>query len=163
MSTSVDVFIDYVCPFCFLVEPALEELRRDRDVKVNIRPFELRPDPVPTLRPEDDYLPRVWNDLVYPIAERIGIRFACQVCHLSPARRRHSLYCSSRMNTISLGHTPRQCSRHSSRTTGTSETRKLLSTYPGPWDWRQPPSEKPWRAPHANVSIKQTSPMQPKL
>ena len=73
MSTSVDVFIDYVCPFCFLVEPALEELRRDRDVKVNIRPFELRPDPVPTLRPEDDYLPRVWNDLVYPMAERIGI------------------------------------------------------------------------------------------
>ena len=73
MSTSVDVFIDYVCPFCFLVEPALEELRRDRDVTVNIRPFELRPDPVPTLRPEDDYLPRVWNDLVYPMAERIGI------------------------------------------------------------------------------------------
>lgn len=43
--------MDYVCPFCFLVENAIEELKRDRDVKVRIRPFELRPDPVPTLRP----------------------------------------------------------------------------------------------------------------
>lgn len=73
MTTKVDVFIDYVCPFCFLVEPAIEELKRDRDVQVRVRPFELRPDPVPTLRPEDDYLPRVWRDAVYPMAKRVGI------------------------------------------------------------------------------------------
>lgn len=73
MSTTVDVFVDYVCPFCFLVEPALEELKRDRDVEVNLRPFELRPDPVPTLRREDEYLPRVWDDAVYPMAERLGM------------------------------------------------------------------------------------------
>ncbi|MFG3435917.1 DsbA family protein [Nonomuraea sp. NPDC047897] len=73
MTTQVDVFVDYVCPFCFLVEPAIEELRRERDVRVTIRPFELRPDPVPTLRPEDEYLPRVWKDAVYPMAERVGV------------------------------------------------------------------------------------------
>ncbi len=73
MPTTVDVFIDYVCPFCFLIEPAIEELKRDRDVEVTVRPFELRPDPVPTLRPEDAYLPRVWRDAVYPVAERVGI------------------------------------------------------------------------------------------
>jgi predicted DsbA family dithiol-disulfide isomerase len=73
MPTRIDVFVDYVCPFCFLAEPAIEELKRDRDVEVTIRPFELRPDPVPTLRPEDDYLPRVWRDTVYPMAERVGI------------------------------------------------------------------------------------------
>lgn len=73
MSTKIDVFVDYVCPFCFLVEPAIEELKRDRDVEVIIRPFELRPDPVPTLRPEDEYLPRVWNASVYPMADRVGI------------------------------------------------------------------------------------------
>ncbi|TDD10390.1 thioredoxin [Nonomuraea deserti] len=73
MTTQVDVFVDYVCPFCFLVEPAIEELRRERDVEVTIRPFELRPDPVPTLRPEDEYLPRVWKDAVYPMAERVGV------------------------------------------------------------------------------------------
>lgn len=73
MSTKIDVFVDYVCPFCFLVEPAIEEIKRDRDVVVTIRPFELRPDPVPTLRPEDEYLPRVWNASVYPMADRVGI------------------------------------------------------------------------------------------
>ena len=73
MTTQVDVFVDYVCPFCFLVEPALEELKRDRDVAVTIRPFELRPGPVPTLRPEDNYLPHIWKEAVYPMAERVGV------------------------------------------------------------------------------------------
>lgn len=73
MSTKIDVFVDYVCPFCFLAEPAIEEVKRDRGVEVTIRPFELRPDPVPTLRPEDEYLPRVWNASVYPMADRVGI------------------------------------------------------------------------------------------
>ena len=73
LKTHVDVFIDYVCPYCYLVEIALDELKRDRDVHVTIRPFELRPSPVPTLRPEDDYLPRVWTQSVYPMARRLGI------------------------------------------------------------------------------------------
>lgn len=73
MCTKVDVFVDYVCPFCFLVEGAIEELKRDWDVEVRIRPFELRPDPVPTLRPEDEYLPRVWDASVYPMADRVGV------------------------------------------------------------------------------------------
>lgn len=73
MTTKIDVFVDYVCPFCFLVEPAIEELKRDRDVEVTIRPFELRPDPVPTLRPEDSYLPRVWKESVYSMSNRVGV------------------------------------------------------------------------------------------
>lgn len=76
MTTQVDVFVDYVCPFCFLVEGAIEELKRDRDVDVTIRPFELRPYPAPTLRPEDNYLPRIWKDSVYPMAERLGVPIA---------------------------------------------------------------------------------------
>ena len=76
MTIKVDVFVDYVCPFCFLADGALEELRRDPEVEVTIRPFELRPDPVPTLRPEDEYLPRIWKDAVYPMAERLGIDVA---------------------------------------------------------------------------------------
>ena len=76
MSTKVEVFVDYICPYCFLVGGAVAELERDRDVEVEIRPFELRPDPVPTLRPEDDYLPRVWNGSVYPMARRLGVEIA---------------------------------------------------------------------------------------
>lgn len=73
MTTKIDVYVDYVCPFCFLVEPAIEQLKRDRDVEVTICPFELRPEPIPTLRPEDDYLPRVWKQSVYPMSARVGV------------------------------------------------------------------------------------------
>ena len=36
-------------------------------------PFELRPEPHPTLRPEGDYLQRAWSQSVYPSARRIGV------------------------------------------------------------------------------------------
>jgi predicted DsbA family dithiol-disulfide isomerase len=35
-------------------------------------PFELRPYPKETLRPEGDYLQRAWQQSVYPIARRMG-------------------------------------------------------------------------------------------
>jgi predicted DsbA family dithiol-disulfide isomerase len=36
-------------------------------------PFELRPEPNPTLRPEGEYLQRAWAERVYPIARSMGI------------------------------------------------------------------------------------------
>jgi len=36
-------------------------------------PFELRPYPTPTLRPEGDYLQRAWRQSVYPLAQRLGV------------------------------------------------------------------------------------------
>lgn len=36
-------------------------------------PFELRPEPTPTLRPEDDYLQSAWRDNVYPLARKLGV------------------------------------------------------------------------------------------
>ncbi len=36
-------------------------------------PFELRPEPLPTLRPEGDYLQRAWQQSVYPLARRMGV------------------------------------------------------------------------------------------
>src|SRR5262249_34863894 len=37
-------------------------------------PFELRPAPHPTLRPEGDYLRRAWAQSVYPLAEHLGVK-----------------------------------------------------------------------------------------
>lgn len=70
------MFVDYVCPFCFLAKDAVTDLKRERDVRIELRPFELRPDPVPTLKPEDDYLPRIWNASVYPMARRMGVEIS---------------------------------------------------------------------------------------
>lgn len=36
-------------------------------------PFELRPYPSETLRPEGDYLQRAWRQSVYPIARQMGV------------------------------------------------------------------------------------------
>ena len=33
----------------------------------------MRPEPTPTLRPEDDYLQSAWRDNVYPLAKRLGL------------------------------------------------------------------------------------------
>lgn len=70
---SVTVYTDYVCPFCLLAEQMLSNVIDERDIRIHWRAFELRPLPVPTLRPEDSYLPTVWRRSVYPLAEKLGV------------------------------------------------------------------------------------------
>ncbi len=36
-------------------------------------PFELRPAPHPTLRPDGDYLQSAWQKSVYPLAQKLGV------------------------------------------------------------------------------------------
>ena len=56
------------------MEPAVRELeKKDPAVAIVWRAFELRPDPVPTLDPNGDYLHNVWGSSVYPLAEQLGI------------------------------------------------------------------------------------------
>ncbi|GAA3006746.1 hypothetical protein GCM10020229_18110 [Kitasatospora albolonga] len=69
----IKVWSDYVCPFCMLAEGPLHEATHDLDVEIEWMPFELRPHPTPTLRPEDAYLPAVWARSVYPMARRMGV------------------------------------------------------------------------------------------
>jgi predicted DsbA family dithiol-disulfide isomerase len=73
MTVKIKVYSDYVCPFCFLAEKPLEEAIKEKDVEVEWMPFELRPFPRETLKPEDDYLQRSWKQSVYPMAEQMGI------------------------------------------------------------------------------------------
>jgi predicted DsbA family dithiol-disulfide isomerase len=52
----------------------VQELARlDPVFEVVWRAFELPPDPVPTLDPGGEYLQRVWENSVYPMAERLGM------------------------------------------------------------------------------------------
>lgn len=81
----VEVWSDYVCPFCYLEQPDLRELceRYGDSVEVTWRAYELRPDPVPTLDPDGEYLHNTWNAAVYPMAEALGIEV-----HLPPVQPR---------------------------------------------------------------------------
>lgn len=68
----IHVYSDFVCPYCLLAEPLIRAAAAEHGAEVVWHPFELRPDPVPTLRPEDPYLPEVWQRSVYPLARRLG-------------------------------------------------------------------------------------------
>lgn len=72
----IKIYSDYVCPFCYLGEQIVEEVKHENpglDIQIEWMPFELRPYPTPTLRPEDEYLPRVWHSSVYPMAKELGV------------------------------------------------------------------------------------------
>ncbi|HJZ55919.1 MAG TPA: DsbA family protein [Gemmataceae bacterium] len=56
-----------------MAEFPLQEAVRGKPVEVEWMPFELRPEPHETLRPEGDYLRRAWQQSVYPLARRMGV------------------------------------------------------------------------------------------
>jgi predicted DsbA family dithiol-disulfide isomerase len=58
-----------------------------KDVEVEWMPFELRPEPHETLRPEGDYLRRAWQQSVYPLARRMGVPI--QLPPVSPQPHTH--------------------------------------------------------------------------
>src|SRR3569832_2404616 len=72
---SLDVWSDYVCPFCYLELPAIERLQAELSdaLSVRWRAFELRPEPVPTLDPGGEYLRSAWARVVYPMADQRGM------------------------------------------------------------------------------------------
>lgn len=71
----ISVWSDYVCPFCYLELPVLDQLQADMGpaLEIDWRAFELRPEPMPTLDPNGDYLHRVWTASVYPMAAQRGM------------------------------------------------------------------------------------------
>ena len=74
MTVPIHIWSDYVCPYCFLAEQPLADAIAASGVEAHIRwmPFELRPEPTPTLRPEENYLQSGWAQSVYPLAEKMG-------------------------------------------------------------------------------------------
>ncbi|WP_250477437.1 MULTISPECIES: DsbA family protein [unclassified Caballeronia] len=77
-STSVlyiDVWSDFVCPFCYLETPVLDQFRNAYGDAVEIRwhAFELRPEPAPLVDPNDEKIVESWENSVRPLAEERGV------------------------------------------------------------------------------------------
>lgn len=47
----------------------------------------MRPEPAPTLRPEDEYLQTAWHSNVYPLAERLGVEMTLPTVSPQPHTR----------------------------------------------------------------------------
>jgi thiol-disulfide isomerase/thioredoxin len=77
MQAQVEVWSNYVCPFCNLEQPMLERIAQEFGARVGIRwrAFELRPDPIPT-HPRTKSRPpqRNWRGLPRASCERQGSR-----------------------------------------------------------------------------------------
>lgn len=73
---AIDVWSDYVCPFCYLEEPVLSRVKETFGdaVELRWRAFELRRYPTPTLDPKSAYLETIWANSVYPMAQQRGMR-----------------------------------------------------------------------------------------
>src|SRR5205807_5099896 len=56
-----------------LAEVPLKEAVAGKDGRIEWMPFELRPAPTPTLKPEGDYLQQAWQRSIYPLAEKLGV------------------------------------------------------------------------------------------
>jgi len=71
----VDIWSDYVCPFCYLQLSIFEQLQRDYGTRITVQwhAFELRPEPLATLDPGADYLRATWLQQVYPMAEKRNV------------------------------------------------------------------------------------------
>ena len=50
-----------------------ELVESDTGIEIVWRAFELRPEPVPMIDPNSQYLQRVWSESVAPLAERLGV------------------------------------------------------------------------------------------
>lgn len=87
MSLKIEVYSDYVCPFCYLAEFPLQEAIKGKDVEMEWIPFELRPYPAETLKPEGEYLQYAWTTAVYPLAQQMGVPI--QLPSVSPQPHTH--------------------------------------------------------------------------
>lgn len=74
MTIKIKVYSDFVCPYCYLAEKSLLEATRDKDVEIEWMPYELRPYPQETLKPEGDYLQRSWQESVQPLSKKMGVQ-----------------------------------------------------------------------------------------
>jgi predicted DsbA family dithiol-disulfide isomerase len=73
LTVKIKIYSDYVCPFCLLAKKPLEEAIEGKDVEIEWMPYELRPYPNKTLKPEEHYLQSTWKQSVFPMAEQLGI------------------------------------------------------------------------------------------
>lgn len=74
MSTKIQLFYDYVCPFCYLGEIPFEEAIKGLDVEVQLCPYELRRPPVPKTDPmHDEAKLKRFDEVLLPAAKKLGI------------------------------------------------------------------------------------------
>ncbi|MFY4774394.1 DsbA family oxidoreductase [Metabacillus sp. RGM 3146] len=88
MTVKIQVFSDFVCPFCFIGESPLKQAIEGKDVEVEFMPFELRPYPSEQMHPNSSYIKQTWERSVQPLAQRFQVEMDMPF-HLDPVPHTH--------------------------------------------------------------------------
>jgi predicted DsbA family dithiol-disulfide isomerase len=91
-AVEIDVWSDYVCPFCALAGPALERLQGELGARLLLRwrAFELRPEPVPPLDEQRERFRGLFARGIVPRARELGLVMRFPAKH-PRTRRAHEL------------------------------------------------------------------------
>ncbi|MCD7035017.1 DsbA family oxidoreductase [Metabacillus sp. GX 13764] len=88
MTVKIQVFSDFVCPFCFIGETPLKQAAEGKDVEIEFMPFELRPYPEEPMSPNSSYIKQSFERSVKPLADRFGVEMDMPF-HLDPVPHTH--------------------------------------------------------------------------
>ena len=68
MEVNIKVYLDYICPFCFLTQFTFNEAIKNKDVKIEYIPFE-----IPELNLDmDPFRKSMWNNILESIGRSFG-------------------------------------------------------------------------------------------
>ena len=78
MSVIIQVFSDYVCPYCYLGEIALQRAAEATGAIIVHRAYQLRESQLqesgpPKLAPGGERMNAIWENTIYPMANRLGV------------------------------------------------------------------------------------------
>jgi predicted DsbA family dithiol-disulfide isomerase len=74
MPVVVQVFSDYVCPYCYLGEIALRNAAAATGAEIVWRAYQLRESGPPNFEPRSERMNANWQNSVHPMAERLGAK-----------------------------------------------------------------------------------------
>jgi predicted DsbA family dithiol-disulfide isomerase len=91
-AVEIDVWSDYVCPFCCLVGPAVERIQAEFGDRLRLRwrAFELRPEPQPSLDEQRERFRGLFDRGIVPRARELGLVMRFPERH-PRTRRAHEL------------------------------------------------------------------------
>ncbi|HQR32057.1 MAG TPA: DsbA family oxidoreductase [Blastocatellia bacterium] len=73
MPVVIQVFSDYVCPYCYLGEVPLRNAVARTGAEIVWRAFQLRESGPPPFEPGSERMNASWNHSVFPLANRLGV------------------------------------------------------------------------------------------
>lgn len=130
---TIQIFSDYVCPFCRLAEVAAKQAAVQTGAQLVWRAHQLRQDGPPRLDPQGAALTQGWRATIYPLADRLGLAIR-QPSRLPLTRYAHEAAAWARTQIVLTPFTKPFFTLISMKTQ-TLASWMFCLIWPANWDW----------------------------